>query len=140
MSHTCRAIVVHCMDFRFINGLTAFFTERGLFGDADLVGWAGAGKAFLDDASREFALKQVELSHALHGTTEVHVVAHIDCGAYGGSAALGAYDQERAFQIQELAKVKAIIADRFPQLVFVGYLAQLADGGVSVENVDLAHA
>ncbi len=135
MSHTCRAIVVHCMDFRFAKGLAQYVVDQGLAGDADVVGWAGAGKAFLDDASKDFALLQVELSHKLHGISEVHVINHIDCGAYGGSKTLGAYDQEHTFQVQELVKVKAVVAERFPQLTFVAHLAQLTDGGVSVEKV-----
>lgn len=135
MSHTCRAIVVHCMDFRFAKGLAQYVADQGLAGDADVVGWAGAGKAFLDAAGKDFALLQVELSHKLHGITEVHVINHIDCGAYGGSKTLGAYDQEHAFQLQELAKVQAVVRERFPQLTFVAHLAQLTDGGVTVEKV-----
>lgn len=137
MSHSCRAIVVHCIDFRFVKGLAQYVAEQGLAGDADIAGWAGAGKAFLDPASKDFALLQVELSQKLHGIQEVHVVAHIDCGAYGGSKALGEYDKERAFQVAELTRVRAVIAERFPQLAFVGHLARLSEGGVSVEKVNL---
>jgi hypothetical protein len=137
MSHTARAIVVHCMDFRFAKGLAQYVADQGLVGDADIVGWAGAGKAFLDDTSKDFALLQVELSHKLHGITEVHVINHIDCGAYGGSKALGAFDQEHAFQVAELGKVRAVIAERFPHLTFVGHLARLNERGISVEKVTL---
>lgn len=123
------------MDFRFIKGLTQYLADQGLAGNADLVGWAGAGKAFLDPASKDFALLQVELSHKLHGISEVHVINHIDCGAYGGSKTLGAYNQEHEFQIGELKKVKAVLAERFPHLQFVGYLAKLEDRDISVEKV-----
>ena len=137
MSHTCRAIVIHCMDFRFTKGLAQYVADQGLVGDADIVGWAGAGKAFLDPASQDFALQQVELSHKLHGMIEVHVINHIDCGAYGGSKTLGAYDQEHAFQVAELGKVKAVLKARFPHLTFVAHLARLTEAGVSVEKVAL---
>jgi hypothetical protein len=123
------------MDFRFAKGLAQYVANQGLAGDADIVGWAGAGKAFLDPASKDFALLQVELSQKLHGTTEVHVINHIDCGAYGGSKTLGAIDQEQTFQIAELGKVKALLAERFPHLSFVAHLARLTEAGISVEKV-----
>ncbi len=137
MPHTCRAIVVHCMDFRFAKGLAQYVADQGLAGDADIVGWAGAGKAFLDDTSKEFALLQVELSQKLHGITEIHVINHIDCGAYGGRTAFADDQAERAKHIADVQAVRELIVERFPKLAFHGYIASLLDSTVHVEKVSL---
>lgn len=125
------------MDFRFIRQLTEFFNTEGHMGDADFVGWAGAGQAFLDPAGKDFVTHQVGLSMKLHATREVHVVNHLDCGAYGGSKAFPDRHAERAKHVADLQAVKALLHERFPQLAFYGYLASLQDGTVSVEKLVL---
>lgn len=137
MSHGCRSIIIHCMDFRFIRQLTDYFNQEGHMGDADFVGWAGAGQAFLNPAGKDFALRQVELSVKLHATREVHIVNHLDCGAYGGSKAFPDRHAEHDKHVADLQTVQALIHERFPQLTFYGYLASLQDGTVSVEKLML---
>lgn len=106
-------------------------------GDADFVGWAGSGKAFLDPAGQAFVMQQVALSTKLHATREVHVVNHLDCGAYGGSKVFLDRHAEHAKHVADLQAVKALLHERFPQLEFHGYLASLQDGTVTVEKLTL---
>lgn len=134
MSHGCRSLIIHCMDFRFIRQLTEYFQAAGHMGDADFVGWAGSGKAFLDPLGKDFVLQQVTLSTKLHDTREVHIVNHLDCGAYGGAKA---FPDRHAKHVADLSAVKALLAERFPQLAFTGYIASLQDGTVSVEKLDV---
>lgn len=131
MSHTCTSLVVHCMDFRFEKALFEYFNEKHLLGDADIVGWAGAGKAFLDPETQEFALKQVELSHKLHGMCNIHIIQHRDCGGYGGSAKFENKDAEAAFHKDQVARIQSLIAEKFPEVSFRvhGYFAELSDAG-----------
>jgi len=139
MGHTCKAIVIHCMDFRFGKSLFAFLTEKGLLGKADIVGWAGAGKPCCDGEQKHFPLTQIGLSKQLHHIQEVHVIQHIDCGAYGGSAVFAGKDQELAFQISELQKIKKSIVALYPDLTLHGYIAELqSDGDVQVTEMELA--
>jgi hypothetical protein len=47
-----------------------------------------------DESERQFALSQVQTSMRLHRTQRVMLMAHSDCGAYGGLQAF-AGDEER---------------------------------------------
>ena len=111
------------MDFRFEEGLFRFLEKEHILGNADIVGWAGAAKAFLDDDSKDFAMKQVELSHALHCMSEVHLVQHIDCGAYGGSDQFDGLEAEYDFQLEQIDAAREIIQKRYPNIAVKGYIA-----------------
>lgn len=134
MSHTCTSLVVHCMDFRFEKALFDYLDAQHFLGDADIVGWAGAGKAFLDPETQSFALKQVELSHKLHGMCNIHVIQHRDCGGYGGSKIFENRDAEFAFHVDEVKKIRALIQQKFPDVSFTvtGYFAEMSEDGTSI--------
>ena len=44
MSHQCKAIIIHCMDFRLIKETQRWLGEKGYLGDCDIVSIAGASK------------------------------------------------------------------------------------------------
>lgn len=138
MTHTCKALVVHCMDFRFEQGMFEFLTSQGLLGQADIVGWAGAGKAFLNDKSQEFALEQVELSHKLHSMSEVHIIQHMDCGGYGGSEQFENHEKEYEFQEGQIQSITSVIKNRFPGLQVYGYIADKHGDVVDITPVKKA--
>ncbi len=100
--HSCQAIVVTCMDFRFQNMIQKW-TENHIKNGFDKVAIAGAVKDL------EFVLSQIEISVRLHQTKEVYLINHEDCGAYG---------KENSFErhMSDLLKAKASISQRFPQL------------------------
>lgn len=125
MGHTCKAFIVHCMDFRFGDALFGYLKEQHLLCDGDIVGWAGSAKAFLDDETKAFAIRQLELSHDLHKTEEVHLIQHVDCGAYGGSASFSSHDEEVAFQKDQFHKAAQIINAKYPNIRVVGHVAEL---------------
>jgi carbonic anhydrase len=77
VSHTCRAIIVSCMDFRFQTFIRDWAVKNIGERNYDLVSWAGASKDI------DNVLKMIELSVKLHATKEVYLVHHEDCGAYG---------------------------------------------------------
>jgi carbonic anhydrase len=123
MSHTCRALVVTCMDFRFQSSFRDFLVEQGLENDYDLYSIAGTQKTFIDEETRAIALKQVELSIKLHGMTDVYLIAHWDCGAYGGNAALGGGEAETQKYEEDLERARVIINEKFPEVNVHKYLA-----------------
>ncbi len=129
MSHTCRGVIVHCMDFRFGPDLKKFMEDQGLLGDCDIVSFAGAAKNILEETTRAFAMRQIELSQKLHGMEEVHLVNHMDCGAYGGHGAFPDIAAEHAFQVSELEKAETIIKASFPDLTVVKWLADIQEQG-----------
>lgn len=112
------------MDFRFGPDLKKFMDEHNLLGDADMIALAGAAKNINDEATREFALTQIQLSRDLHHMKEVHLLNHMDCGAYGGSKAFPGFDAERAFHMDELKKAAATVKEKYPDLTVHTWLAE----------------
>ena len=76
MSHTCKACVVHCMDFRIQKTIENLLAREGTsFGDFDRVSIAG-GASLKNDAFPTLAL-----SLKLHSPSLFILTAHEDCGA-----------------------------------------------------------
>ena len=76
-THTCEAVVVHCIDFRLQQFLNDWLTKRFGVQNYDRISWAGG--------VREFAIvqDQIKRSHSLHNVRKVILINHEDCGAYG---------------------------------------------------------
>ncbi|MFZ5365607.1 MAG: carbonic anhydrase [Patescibacteria group bacterium] len=125
MTHTCKALLVTCMDFRFQQAVFEFAKAQGLSGQYDLYSIAGAQKTFLAEATQATALKQVELSRKLHGMTNVYLIAHWDCGAYGGSQTFETPDKQRQTYLDDLDKAKNMILKHFREIQVRKYLANI---------------
>lgn len=121
--HTCRGVVVHCIDFRFCKILNDFFEEQYPDGYDNVV-VAGGVKDIVDAKEQSFTLGQIKLSARLHHPKEIVLVQHEDCGAYGGSGTLE--EGERDFQKNQLLLAEEIIKKEFPGVVVKKYLALLS--------------
>lgn len=137
MSHTCKALLVTCMDFRFHHAIVNFAKEQDLEGQYDLYSIAGTQKTFLDEATHATAIKQVELSQKLHGMTDVYLIAHWDCGAYGGNKSFDSDEEQRNQYLDDLEKAKQIIEEHFEEIKVHKYLANLDEQeNISFEKID----
>lgn len=110
MAHTCDAIVVSCIDFRFQKYIKDW-TDDTLKGKTyDYVGFAGSSK---DLAT---IVNQVDISVRLHSIKEVYVMHHEECGAYGAEST-----PER--HAEDLRKAKQEILQKYADLkVSIYYL------------------
>ena len=111
-SHSCQAIVVICMDFRLRSAIRKW-TDKTIKGGFDKVAIAGGVK------NLPFVLDQVELSHKLHHITEVYLINHEDCGAYGAESTLEKHQKDLKF-------AKKIIKEKFPDLKIVPLYLKLS--------------
>lgn len=123
MSHTCHNLVLTCMDFRFRNIHDDFIKSLG---DSDRVSLAGASKAIVDKDTQAAILKQLVLSNQLHGATNIYIVDHEDCGAYGGKKAFQSDQEELNVHQDNLTKAKELILKELPQVKVIGKFAQLS--------------
>ncbi|MBI4426585.1 MAG: carbonic anhydrase [Candidatus Kerfeldbacteria bacterium] len=131
MNHSAKALVLHCIDFRFIHDIVHFMKNVGLLGQYDDVAAAGAAKNLADpydDHDREFVLRQIAIARKLHGISEVYVINHFDCGAYGQGTFANA-DEERGRHRRDLQVAKDFIERRFDGLSVVKILARIDEGG-----------
>ncbi|MBI2124079.1 MAG: hypothetical protein HYU04_02500 [Candidatus Wildermuthbacteria bacterium] len=129
--HTCKALVIHCIDFRFRKSLAEFLEVR--FGDSyDLVSIAGGVKRLVQDPlDNNFILEQVKISDRLHKPEVILLIQHEDCGAYGGSVAFGDFSTEQETQNQELERAEDLLKEQCSQSV-EKYLARLSGEMVSL--------
>jgi len=126
------------MDFRFGSAIKKHLEENGLMDNCDIVSLAGAAKNILPstpEAERELVLRQIEISKRLHHISEVILLNHTDCGAYGGRAAFADRAVEDTKHKEDLAEAKKLILERFPDLTVTTALAQLEpDGRIHFEK------
>lgn len=103
MSHTCDAVVVCCIDFRFQKFIREWTDENLKDKTFDLVGFAGATKEL------DTIMKQIDISVRLHQIKQVILIHHEECGAYGAEST-----PER--HTQDLKKAKTEILAKYPNL------------------------
>lgn len=103
MSHTCDAITICCIDFRFQRYIRDW-TDKNLPGKTfDLVGFAGSSKDL------DTILKQIDISVRLHQIKEVIIIHHEECGAYG-------VDSTPERHATDLRHARTEILSRYPNL------------------------
>ncbi|HMB26327.1 MAG TPA: carbonic anhydrase, partial [Patescibacteria group bacterium] len=110
------SLLVVCMDFRFHRDINQWIERNDLTGNYDLISLAGAQKAIVDPTTRNMVLQQIKLSAMLHSTKEVILLAHEDCGAYGGSNAFSSWEQEKKQYIDDMNKAESLIKEKVPGL------------------------
>ena len=124
--HTCEAVVLHCIDFRFRNMLNEYLQKRFPEG-YDLVSVAGSAKRLVADSpENNFVVDQIRVSNKLHEPKTIVLIQHEDCGAYGGSKAFVNFEEELNTQKSELEKAELILKKEFPQISIEKYLARLS--------------
>lgn len=111
----CQAVVVSCIDFRFVEPIRRFLAERELTGAVDLIAWPG-GAAALATPDRDAIIDSIRMACELHDPAEIVLVVHHDCGRLGGSACFAGPRAEIATLESALAIAGEIVAEQFPAL------------------------
>jgi hypothetical protein len=129
------AAVVWCFDDRFTLAVEKFLKRTGI-ARADSVRVAGGAKSLAspnNESERTFVLDQLRLSRQLHATERVMLIAHRDCGTYGGLARFkGDADAETQYHAEELARAVEAIRAAFPEVTVACFFADF-DGVWEIE-------
>lgn len=130
--HKAKAIIIHCIDFRFIKKIREWLEREALLDVCDEVSLAGAVQNIVspkNEADKELVLRQIDIAKRLHSIDEVILMNHTDCGAYGGRSA---FDNELAEQEKhelDIREARAIILSKFPELKVRLVLAKIYEEG-----------
>lgn len=84
-NHKAKALVLSCIDFRFLSAERYFLGIKNLGNEYDWTALAGASLAlsgFPHQADAQAFWDQLEISHKLHKVGKVIIIDHQDCGAY----------------------------------------------------------
>lgn len=111
-THTCDALVVCCIDFRFQKYIQKWLGQHMKDKTYDMVGFAGSTK------SLPIIMKQVVISKSLHHIKQVVLIHHEDCGAYGVEST-----PER--HATDLQKARKKILAQYPDLTVLLYYLHL---------------
>ena len=135
-SHSCENFILTCIDFRFQKAISEWIKQNNWEENYDLLSIAGTQKNAVDSATKDFFLNQLAISVRLHSPKVVVLVAHQDCGAYGGSTAFGNWDEEKAKYMEDLNAAEAAIKEKFPEMEVKKVIAVLdAENNISFEQI-----
>ena len=133
----CRALVLSCIDYRFVEPLRRLLAGQGLTGAFDLVGWPG-GAVSLTMADRLLVTEAMTIACELHDPDEVILTVHHDCGRLGGSARFAGRQAEIATLDTALVMAGEAVFERFPGLP-VRLVRLDHDGRVALTDVANQH-
>jgi hypothetical protein len=112
-----------CLDWRLHPAIENYFATKNVACDMCIT--AGSIKDLINHETQNFFIKQIETSKNLHYCQEAILTMHMDCGAYGGSAAFSGREEEIACYTEDLRRAKEIIAGCFPGLAVKTWLVGL---------------
>ena len=131
---TAKALVLSCIDFRFVNDKVSFFNSIGFRDDYNKFSLAGASLGYNQTQFpewRETCNKHIELAMQLHDINEVIVMDHMDCGAYRILYDSPSMSRQEEYELHKknLNKFKTMINQKFPALTVTTHLMDV-DGSV----------
>ncbi|MBK1986277.1 carbonic anhydrase [Sphaerospermopsis aphanizomenoides BCCUSP55] len=130
-THQPQALVLSCIDFRFLTAERYFLRNKHLLGEYDWTALAGASLAitgFPHPSDAEAFWDQLDISYRLHHIQKVIVIDHQDCGAYAMMIDPNlSKDPERELQVHTdyLNRAYWLIRNRYPDIDVELYLATL---------------
>ncbi len=99
--HQCKALVISCIDFRFVTKIRDYLGNQDLIDSYDLITVPGASLN-LNTVSESIAT-----SIKLHDPAQIHIFDHEDCGAYGEN-------NSREIHTKNLLKAKESLSNQSP--------------------------
>ncbi|MCK4525205.1 MAG: hypothetical protein KAU07_02100 [Candidatus Andersenbacteria bacterium] len=130
MPHTCKNLLIRCMDFRLNGELNEWIKELELFdGGFDIISLAGASKDLVDgnEEVKNNFLKHIGVSVNLHQVEKIIIFHHSDCGAYAQSYQFSSIEKEKEKQVEDMKKAKEIILEKYPEVEVVFVWGELKD-------------
>ena len=113
--HSVPAAIVYCLDPRFRRQHTQFIERELGFDRFDSYSFPSGPRMIVQEESRGIFLGNIgRVSVGLHHIGEIVLIAHRDCGAYGGSAAFPGPAEEKATQVEDLKIARGVLIERFP--------------------------
>jgi carbonic anhydrase len=147
-----RVMLLSCMDLRLLDNIVAFMNYENLTNRYDQFILAGASLGIeIGKSCEETFFRHLELAIELHNVSDVYILEHRNCGAYGvklgkkGHFGLSGKDQDREAKVHkqytdELTRLigKRIKKGKLPPLGVYSFLMDLR-GNVELlaDRVDL---
>lgn len=120
--------IIRCIDGRLNEAIEAYLEEMGVPTLHDVYSLPGGPKDLID--GDEGFIKTIdEIIVQLHGVTNIMLIQHTDCGAYGGRAKCGCTERrDLEFQLCQLRRAGHAMT-QFPELKIHMAIAHILDNG-----------
>jgi carbonic anhydrase len=134
--HSCEAVVLSCIDFRFWKETVEFVENELGIKSFDFPSLPGAAKAVNESMEGDVSAQCISVPIELHHAQKIVIINHEDCGAYGGSGKFGEdRNEEQNFHAEELRKAKEKLLLKYPEKEIVLIYAKLSDERDNIEFV-----
>jgi carbonic anhydrase len=116
------ALLLSCMDYRLMDEVEQYMSDRGLRNKYDHVILAGASLGAITDkfpAWNQTFWEHLDVAIKLHNINKVIVMDHRDCGAYKvilGPEHAKNPQQEKKVHAEQLQKLQGMINEKYPKL------------------------
>lgn len=121
------AVVVWCMDARFRQATKTYLRAVLGLDHYGLVSIPGGARGIVEAGDKSTAMDCIDSSVTYHGARQVHLINHMDCGAYGGSKAFCGGKEELTRMTGDLDAAARFILGKYPRLKVHTHL-QRAEG------------
>lgn len=133
-THSAEALILSCIDYRFVTPMTEYLNSGTLFNRYDISVLAGASLGYNQTKFKcwgETFIDFLELATELHHIRQVIVFDHMDCGAYKLFYPYAADnpEKEKRLHIENINQFIAALKQLYPDLIYSGYLI-LVDGTI----------
>lgn len=136
--HSCEAVVLSCIDFRFWKETVEFVEKELGIRDFDFPSLPGSAKAINEGEENGLAFSCISVPVELHHAQKIVIINHEDCGAYGGSKKFdGDKEAEQKFHEEELQKAKEKILAKYPEKEVILAYARLSDDNMNINFIRL---
>lgn len=97
------ALIIRCIDYRFVTQSRKFKENQGLTDKYDLLAFPGASKNIHQ------VFDAIKISNRLHKPKKIVIMDHEDCGAFGSS-------DSKLEHVKSLRKAKKLLNIQFPKI------------------------
>lgn len=98
------ALIIRCIDYRFVTKSRKFKEEIGLTDKYDLLTFPGASKNI------HLLFDSIEVSNSLHKPKKIIIMDHEDCGAFGEKNSL----EDHINSLKRAEKLLSIVVPHIP--------------------------
>lgn len=132
----CDTLVFNCIDYRFAFANQEFLNDTlGLKDNYDHISIPGSIYNLVNPDTREIVFSKITSSVNFHLIKRVIIIAHKDCGGYGGSSAFGSKVAEEEYLSGDLRKAREMLIEKYPTLQVELYLEELTRENVHFEKI-----
>ena len=132
MAATVPALIVCCIDYRYVQAIQQFVKRRFRVTWFSLKADAGGTLALLRGprAVQAWIWRNLTLAYERQGVRRVFVFHHQDCLLYGGSSAFAGPSEEAATHLRDLRRATALLTRRFRDLRVTAFYAHHTPRGI----------